>query len=168
MIFPNRIRAILANRQLIGLTGPYPFALLEGIGEMIARNCPDHPSFDRGEPAGVSARQSSVQIPTQSNIVVRYVHFDHLPAANCEILALTVGPPNFIGYLTDEAWEGSLLSQRETQVALGLAAGRTLHELATEHRISINTVRNQVKNAMRATGTHSQTHLTSLIRDWFV
>ncbi|GGD85537.1 hypothetical protein GCM10011515_01510 [Tsuneonella deserti] len=167
-IFPNRIRAILSNGHLIGMTGPYPFALLEGVGAMIEQNCPTHGCFAGAEAASISARQLSVQMPEQSNIVVRFVHFDHPPAKACEVLAVTVGPPHFIGYLSSDTWAQSPLSQREVQLALGLAAGRSLHELAKEHRVSINTVRNQIKNAMRATGTHSQTHLTSLIRDWLV
>lgn len=168
MIFPNRIRAALSNGQLIGMTGPYPFTLLEEIGEMIERSCPAHACFERVNPAAISARQLSVPIPEQSNIVVRFVHFDHPPEGACEVLAVTVGPPNFIGYLSGDTWASSPLSQREIQLALGLAAGRTLQDLAQEHRVSINTVRNQIKNAMRATGTHSQAHLTSLIRDWLI
>lgn len=168
LLFPNRIRATVANGSLTGITGPYPFLLLESIGEAIRSNCPAHTSSDHVEPATLSTLLIPMDLPDQPDIVVRYVHFVHDGAAPCETLALTVGPPDLIGHLAGHTWDTSRLSQREAQLALGLAAGRSLQDLAREHRVSINTVRNHVKNAMRATGTHSQVHLTWLIRDWLV
>ena len=77
-----------------------------------------------------------------------------------------MGPPDTIELLPPEQDHPTPLSPREMQIVLNLAAGRSLSQIARAHAVSISTVRNDLKRAMRATATHSQTHLVSTIRDW--
>lgn len=170
VIFPNRIRAMLADCSITGLSGPYPQEMLDKIGRQIAACCPSYSRFHHGVAANtlISANRQLVRVPPHPDMVVRFIHFDHQPDTACEVLALAAGPPDAIALLRDDR-SGSLpLSRREMQLTLALAAGQTLHDVARDAGISISTVRNQVKNAMRATSTHSQAHLATVVRDWLL
>lgn len=55
------------------------------------------------------------------------------------------------------------LSMAETDVAMSLTGGLSLPEIAEVRRVSIHTVRNQLKSALSKTGSHRQTDLVRLI-----
>lgn len=55
------------------------------------------------------------------------------------------------------------LSQTEAQIALSLADGQTIAEIAEARRASIHTVRNQVKSALSKTGSRRQAELVALV-----
>lgn len=55
------------------------------------------------------------------------------------------------------------LTQSEAQIALALADGHTLAEIAEARSASIHTVRNQVKSALSKTGARRQSDLVALI-----
>ncbi len=170
IVFPNRIRAILRDCRVLGLSGPYPFEMLEKIGQEMALGCPPHDSFihQQDHEAVVSSSRRLIQLPPHPDFVVRYIHFEHEPKGMCEILAIAAGPPDAINLLRAERAGAIPLTRRELQLTLDLAAGRSLQQVAEQEGVSINTVRNQVKNAMRATSTHSQAHLASVVRDWLL
>lgn len=169
-VFPNRIRAIFSDRRLVGLSGPYPHEMLDSIGQEMTASCPSHGSFELRTALGavVASNRRLIRVPPHPDMVVRFIHFGHEPGGACEILGLAAGPPDTIDLLRDARPGAMPLSRREMQLTLDLAAGRTLQEVADREGISISTVRNQVKNAMRSTGTHSQAHLASVVRDWLL
>lgn len=170
VVFPNRIRAILQDCRVLGLSGPYPFEMLEKIGQEMALGCPAHDLFVHrpDHEAVVTSNRRLIQLPPHPDFVVRYIHFDHEPKESCVTLALAAGPPDAINLLRAQRGGSIPLTRRELQLTLDLAAGRTLQQVADHEGVSINTVRNQVKNAMRATSTHSQAHLASVVRDWLL
>jgi DNA-binding CsgD family transcriptional regulator len=55
------------------------------------------------------------------------------------------------------------LTAAEAQIALGLADGQTLSEIAEARRASVHTVRNQVKSALSKTGARRQADLVALV-----
>lgn len=55
------------------------------------------------------------------------------------------------------------LTVAEAEVALRLAEGMTLQEIALERAVSLHTVRNQIKSALAKTGARRQTDLVGLI-----
>ncbi len=57
------------------------------------------------------------------------------------------------------------LSPRESQVALGLARGRTLEEIAASRRVSIHTVRNQLKSIYTKTELNRQKDVVAAVFD---
>ena len=74
-----------------------------------------------------------------------------------------------IGVHKDEAQPGVLLkdvfglTRAEIQLALHLAAGLTLSEVATQTGTSRETIRSQLKAVLRKTGTRRQSELTALL-----
>lgn len=171
IVFPNRMRAIFVDGSLTGLSGPYSYEMLDQFGARIASSCPDHQAFHKplnGPTPRMAATRHLVHLPPHPDIVVRFVHFDHDPQSPCEVLALAAGPVDTIDLLPDPRLTAMPLSRREMRLTLDLAAGRTLQQVAERDGLSINTVRNQVKNAMKATNTHSQAHLASIVRDWLL
>ncbi len=54
------------------------------------------------------------------------------------------------------------LTSAEARVVESLAKGRRPMEIATELRLSIHTIRTQLKRAMAKTGAHTQTALVSM------
>lgn len=171
IVFPNRMRAMFVNGSLTGLAGPYSYEMLDQFGTRIASSCPTHAAFGKprgGQPMRMAATRQLVPLPPHPDIVVRFVHFDHDPQSPCEMIALAAGPVDTIDLLPDPRLTAMPLSRREMRLTLDLAAGRTLQQVADRDGLSINTVRNQVKNAMKATNTHSQAHLASIVRDWLL
>jgi DNA-binding CsgD family transcriptional regulator len=170
VVFPNRIRAMFVDGRLMGLSGPYSFEMLDKIRLEITSSCPGHETFrDRDQPnAVVASNRHLIRVPPHPDMVVRFIHFSHRHPGPCEVLALAAGPPDTIDLLRHGRRGSMPLSRREMQLTLDLAAGRTLQEVAERDGISISTVRNQVKNAMRSTSTHSQAHLASIVRDWLL
>lgn len=167
-VFPNRVRAQFENGLLTGLAGPYEVALLELIGDWISRNQPEHDHFDLGGGAAgsIAIDRRIVHVPAHPDIVVRYLHFPHDEAGPCRILALATGPADLIDQIATTQCEQLPFTRRELSLTIDLAAGKSLHDIARSKGISISTIRNQLKSAMRATNTHSQAHLTSIVRDW--
>lgn len=55
------------------------------------------------------------------------------------------------------------LTTATARVALNLAEGMSLQEIACEHGVSINTVRSQIRQVMERTGAHRQTELVRII-----
>ena len=55
------------------------------------------------------------------------------------------------------------LSQAEAQIALALADGQSIAEIAEARRVSAHTVRNQVKSALWKTGSRRQAELVGLV-----
>jgi DNA-binding CsgD family transcriptional regulator len=55
------------------------------------------------------------------------------------------------------------LTASESRVAIGLAGGKTLEEIADEGNVSINTVRTQVKQALDKTGSRRQAELVKTV-----
>lgn len=169
-VFPNRIRAALVDCRLTGMAGQFPYELLEEFGRHIEAGCPAHSHFTHtaDRTRKVAATQQMMRLSSHSDMVVRYIHLNHRDQAPCEIVALASGPPDTIDQLRQSQTTTLPLSPREMQLTLDLAAGRTLAEVAQSRGVSINTARNQIKTAMRGTGTHSQEHLISIVRDWLL
>lgn len=168
LMFPNRVRAQFEDGQLKGLAGPYELGLLELIGECVSRSHPQHHQFvDSGSGSGsIAIIRRIVPVPAHPDIVVRYLHFAHSEAAPCCTLALATGPADLVDQIATTQCEQLPFTRRELKLTIDLAAGKSLQDIARSEGISINTIRNQLKSAMRATSTHSQAHLTSIVRDW--
>ena len=79
-------------------------------------------------------------------------------------ILLTVTHPRVIGNV-DPMWLGALfeLSPAEVRVAAGLMRGDGLSEIAIDLRLSINTVRSQLKSISAKTRTHRQADLVALL-----
>ncbi len=170
VVFPNRVRALFEGDRMIGLSGPYDLTVLERMGERIAVECPTHEDFDQFDSPDtvVASDRRIVRVALHSDMVVRFVHFGHEPETACRVIALAAGPADMIDQLTATRADRLPLTRRELQLTLDLAAGRSLQEVSRREGVSINTVRNQIKNAMRSTNTHSQAHLASIVRDWLL
>lgn len=166
VVFPNRIRAVLVDGRLTALAGPYSHDILEKIGSKISAICPADKGPDwPGLEAVYSARQL-IRLPPHPDIVVRFVHFSHPADRPAEVLALAAGPADAAHLVPQSPARSMPLSKRAMQLSLDLAAGKTLQEIAARDGLSINTVRNHIKNAMRQTSTHSQAQLAAIVRDW--
>ncbi len=167
-IFPNRVRILLSDGRIDGMSGRFAFDTLQQMGRAIEADCPAHASFAVEEAAagGVSSVQRLVSLPLHPGIVVRYLHFEHGAEETCKMLAVATGPADAIVQLARVPIQPMPLSPREMKLAFGLAAGLSLQDMARQGDFSIHTVRNQVKSAMRATGTRSQSQLISLVLDW--
>lgn len=170
VVFPNRVRVMLLNGKLSGMAGRFDIELLQRMGESIEAGCPEHSKFSEAWDVydGIVATRHIVAVPAHSNFVVRFLHFPHNEKDDCRILALAAGPFEAIKQLSHDNLVPSPLTLRELHTVLDLAAGHSLHEISKDRQLSIHTVRNQVKSSMRATGTHSQAHLISAIRDWIL
>ena len=55
------------------------------------------------------------------------------------------------------------LSKKESIIAIRLAAGETLNEIAEREFLSPHTVRVHIRDTLRKTGTHRQTELVRLL-----
>jgi DNA-binding CsgD family transcriptional regulator len=55
------------------------------------------------------------------------------------------------------------LSPAEAQIALGIAKGETLAEIAKARSVSVSTARGQLKSVFAKTGTHRQAELVRLL-----
>ena len=167
-IFPNRVRVLLSAGRIDGMAGRYAFETLERMGHAIEANCPAHSHFPAAgaDGLGIAGAQRLVSIPPNPDIVVRYLHFHHDEEKPCRLLAVASGPSDAIDELGDNSCHPMPLSPREMKLAIELAAGQSLQDIAQASDHSIHTVRNQVKSAMRATGTRSQTQLVALILEW--
>ena len=86
--------------------------------------------------------------------------------ACAKVLATTTGPPDAIDEITLTQEEPMPLTDKEAKVALSIAAGKTVHEIARDTDHSVHTIRNQLKSALRSTGSHSQLQLALLMRNW--
>lgn len=170
VVFPNRVRALFEDDRMTGLSGPYDLAALERMGERIAMERPAHEEFQHYNDPDivVASDRRIVRVPMHSDMVVRFVHFGHEPGTACRVMALAAGPADMIDQLAATHSEMLPLTRRELQLTLDLAAGRSLQDVSKREGISISTVRNQIKSAMRSTSTHSQAHLASIVRDWLL
>lgn len=56
------------------------------------------------------------------------------------------------------------LTPAEARVATGISAGRTVAQLAIDHRVSFETIRSQLKRIMAKTGVHRQVDLVNQLR----
>ncbi len=170
VIFPNRVRAILSDGLLEGISGGYTIGTLQQIGSAIKAHCPVHSDFE-GSAFTIGDVVSLTRVATLQNrpdIVVRYVHLPHQAKLPCQLVALACGPSDAIDELKAPSTDPFPLTDQEMNLALALAAGRSLQEMADWKDCSIHTVRNQLKSALRSTGVHSQSQLISLLRDWLV
>jgi DNA-binding CsgD family transcriptional regulator len=79
--------------------------------------------------------------------------------------------PAAILFIKDPEWptvrSGSLqelfgLTSAESTLVSALAEGKSVTEFALDHRISVNTVRTQLKSAFSKTGTSRQAELVAL------
>lgn len=167
IVFPNHVRAIVSEERLEGISGKFNPQTLQALGNSIEAACPDHASFQvrQANDHRISCRQVLVWTADRSNFLVRYIHFDHGPGV-CRVLATTTGPPNAIDEMTLSQEEPMPLTDKEAEVALSLAAGKTVHEIARDTDHSVHTIRNQLKSALRSTGSHSQLQLAILMRNW--
>lgn len=99
-------------------------------------------------------------------------------AADIQVLCqvLPRGEGRIVLYLSRQTDHGGLLplqiahlstryglTEKETRLVVGLAAGGTLASLAGEYHVSVHTLRTQLKSVFRKTGTHRQSALISLI-----
>ena len=101
----------------------------------------------------------------RSKVVGRSDLFDHGPGV-CKVIATTTGPPDTIDELTLRQEKPMPLTEKEAKVALSIAAGKTVHQIAQDTDHSVHTIRNQLKSALRSTGSHSQLQLAILMRNW--
>jgi DNA-binding CsgD family transcriptional regulator len=140
------------------------------MGDQIQEHCPEHAVFTEtsSAPDEIVTVQLLIALRPHPDIVVRYIHFGHASVTPCNVLALAAGPLDSIDQLETSGTQPMPLTSREMQLALDLAAGRKLQEIARDHNFSIHTLRNQIKSAMRSTGTRSQTQLVSVVRDWLL
>lgn len=82
-------------------------------------------------------------------------------------LVLITAPhlPGNASPLTEQTLGAALnLTPAEARVALGLADGRTVKELAAQQEISWHTTRTHIKNILRKTSLHRQTELVQLLK----
>lgn len=167
VVFPNHVRAIVSEGRLEGISGKFNPQTLQTLGNFIEAACPDHASFQVQEARDhrISCRKTLVWTANRSNFLVRYVHIDHGPGA-CQVLATTTGPTDTIDELTLAQEEPMPLTEKEAEVALSIAAGKTVHQIAQDTDHSIHTIRNQLKSALRSTGSHSQLQLALMVRNW--
>ncbi len=165
-LFPNRVRALMADGELEGVSGRFNPETLRAMSAGIEAACPTHAAFE--VEGRISRRISYLQAlgsaPARSNFLVRYLHVHHEPG-RCHVLAISTGPLEAIGELKIKSPDPLPLTAKEMEVALGIAAGKSLQQIASETNHSIHTLRNQIKSALRSTGMHSQSQLAFLIRD---
>ena len=167
VIFPNHVRAIMSEGRLEGISGKFSPQTLQALGNSIEGACPDHASFQvrQANDHRISCLQTLVWTANRSNFLVRYIHIDHGPGV-CQVLATTTGPLDIIEEMTLAQEEPMPLTDKEAKVALYIAAGKTVHQIAQDTDHSVHTIRNQLKSALRSTGSHSQLQLALLMRNW--
>lgn len=167
VLSPNLVRALMSDRQLEGVSGRFKPETLREMGAGIEAACPTHAAFyvEGTINRRISYIQSLGSAPVRSNFLVRYVHVHH-EMGRCHVLAISTGPLEAIDELKMQSSHPLPLTTKEMEVALGIAAGKSLPQIASETNLSIHTVRNQLKSALRSTGMHSQSQLAYLIRDW--
>ena len=56
-----------------------------------------------------------------------------------------------------------MLTPAETQIALGIAEGKTLAAIAEIRKVAVSTARDQLKSVFAKTGTHRQAELVALL-----
>lgn len=170
IVFPNRIRVLLDDRKLGGIAGNFSFEVLHEIGTLIEEYCPEHSDF--ADLADINDNFTTIQklidCARHSGIVVRYVHSPHCVNDHCRTLAIASGPAQVLDQLDANAIQLMPITSKEMTLVLDLAAGNSLQCISEQREISIHTIRNQIKSAMRSTGTHSQAQLVALIRDWLL
>lgn len=169
-VFPNRVRVILSDGKLVGLSGGYTVGTLQQIGAAIEDGCPNHSNFESptGESPAVANLTRLAMVQTRPAMIVRYLHLSHRPGLPCHVIALTTGPCDAIDELPTPSIAPLPLTDQEMSLAQNLVAGRSLQEIADAKGCSIHTVRNQLKSALRAVQAHSQGQLAFLVRDWLI
>lgn len=167
VVFPNHVRAIVSEGRLEGISGKFNPQTLQALGNSIEAACPDHASFQvrQANDHRIACRQILVWTANRSNFLVRYVHFDHGPGV-CKVIATTTGPLDTIDELRLTQGKPMPLTDKEAKVALSIAAGKTVHQIAQDTDHSVHTIRNHLKSALRSTGSHSQLQLAILMRNW--
>lgn len=166
-VFPSRVRILLSDGRIDGISGRFAFDTLQQMGSAVEASCPDHTEFLQTQPNVIVASvQRLVSVPAHPDIVVRYLHFRHDSKGACKQLAVTSGPADAIGQMVGPPVQPLPLSPREMKLTMELAAGHSLQEIARQSGLSIHTVRNHVKSAMRTTHTRSQAQLISLVLEW--
>lgn len=167
VLFPNRLRALMSDGELEGVSGRFNPETLREMSAGIEAACPTHAAFQ--VEGTINRRISYIQTlgsaPARSNFLVKYVHAHHEPG-RCHVLAISTGPLEAIGELKMKSPHPLPLTAKEMEVALAIAAGKSLQQIASETNLSVHTVRNQLKSSLRSTGMHSQSQLAFLIRDW--
>jgi DNA-binding CsgD family transcriptional regulator len=94
-------------------------------------------------------------------VPVRGVANDIFTAASCVLLITTV---ERWGIASTEVIQGLFdLTPAEARVARGIAAGKTIDELADEAGLAALTVRNQLKSVFRKTGVSRQADLVGIL-----
>jgi DNA-binding CsgD family transcriptional regulator len=83
--------------------------------------------------------------------------------SNAELVLLVTDPECPVNYPDDVLHALYGLSPAQTEVANGLLTGYTLDEIASLRRVSLGTVRQQVKSILTKTGTRRQSDLTRLL-----
>jgi DNA-binding CsgD family transcriptional regulator len=79
------------------------------------------------------------------------------------LLLLVVDPEQWLAPPQDMLMQAFDLTRAEADVAIGIASGRTLAEIATDRDIKIGTVRAHLKAVFAKTHTRSQAELTGAL-----
>ena len=167
IMFPNHVRALITEGRLDGIAGKFDPRTLQSVGRMIEQACPEHAAFQTGGADGheITCRQTMIRSREHANFFVRYIHVDHGPGV-CRTIATTSGPLDKVDEI-GLTHPGPLpLTEKELAVALSIAAGKSVRQIAQNTDHSVHTIRNQLKSALRSTGSHSQLQIALLVRDY--
>lgn len=120
------------------------------------------------DPEDDANRSRSVAVRRRSRLplVVRVVRLDEYaqPApSSASLLLLALDPELWPEPPRDVLTQTFGLTRAEADVAIGVAAGRTLSEIAAERGVKIGTVRLQSKTVFLKTHTRGQADLTGLL-----
>jgi DNA-binding CsgD family transcriptional regulator len=83
--------------------------------------------------------------------------------SNAELVLLVTDPDKPVNYPDDVLHALYCLTPAQTEVANGLLTGYTLEEIACLRRVSVGTVRQQLKSILSKTGTSRQSNLIRLL-----
>lgn len=158
-LFPHHIRALWWNSQLVAFNRDLTDASARPLFDHLVLMMPDH------LPVGEIAARPII-LPGASPVLARYVQLTST-SQNDFIFGFVSLSWN-IGAQTGDSHLNILsLTRREREIALQLAAGHSIVEIAERTACSPNTTRNLLKSAMRKTGCRSQSELVHLVLTCF-
>ncbi len=122
-----------------------------------------NPFGERPVPANSKAAQS-LALSTPCRILVRYVA---LPTSDGEgdLLAL-YRPDSSLDQMRSLLEGDTRLTKREISVVVHVADGINVAAISRKLGLSVSTVRNHLKSAMRKTNAHSQAQLIASLHQW--
>ena len=117
---------------------------------------------DLDNPGGaISLRRSSRKLPLQLSVTPFRLETEHRSSAR--VLILATDPSQPIAFPDAILRQLYRLTPAETEVANGLLTGCSLEEVAALRKVSIGTIRSQMKSILGKTGTNRQGELIRLL-----